>query len=68
MLGRDEDEEKGATGRGRSDEDGTADNDNNDNDNHCNDGLRYVRLALSNTYLDNKITCNPLPPPPPHLP
>ena len=39
MLGKDGDEDKGATGRGRSGDDGTADNKNNDYDNHCNDGL-----------------------------
>ena len=64
MLGRDGDEDKGSTGRGRSGDDRTADNDNNNDDDHCNDGLYYVRLALSNTQLANKIPCNLLPPPP----
>ena len=68
MLGRDGDEDKGATGRGRSGDDRTADNDNNDDDNHCNDGLRYICLALSDTHLANKIPCNLLPPPPPPPP
>ena len=68
MLGRDVDEGKGAPGRGRSGDDGTADNNNNDDNDHCNDGLRYVRLALSDTHLANKIPCNLLPPPPPPPP
>ena len=62
-----DDEDKGATGRGRSGDDGTADNENNDDDNHCNDSLRYVRLALSDTRLANKIPFNLLSPlTPPH--
>ena len=64
MLGRDGDEDKGTTGRGRSGNNGTAHNNNNDDDNHCNDGLRYVRLSLSDTHFANKIPCNLLPPPP----
>ena len=68
MLGRDEDEEKGATGRGRSDDDGTADNDNNDDDDHFNDGLRYVCLALSDTLLANKFPRKLLTPSPPPSP
>ena len=67
MLGRLGDEYKGATWRGRSGDNITSNNDNNDN-NHCNYGLRYVRLSLSDTDLANKIPCNffpPAPPPPP---
>ena len=64
MLGRDGDEDKGVTGRGRSGDGGTADNNNKDDDDHCNDGLRYVRLALSDTHIANKIPCSLLPPPP----
>ena len=46
ILGKDEDEDKGAKGRGISGDDRTTDNDNNDDDNDCNDGLRYVMFAL----------------------
>ena len=68
VLGRDGDEDKGATGRGISGDDGTADNNNDDDDDHCNDGLHYVHLALSDNHLANKIPCNLLPLLPPTPP